>query len=64
MFYSSGEQDGRAFAENVWIAGRVSGHDFKHGLVMTELVAEAFLGGVKTPPIEMGLRPRRKIGSS
>jgi serine/threonine protein kinase len=63
IFYDSGEQDRRAFAENVWIAGRVSGHDFKHGPVMSELAAEAFLG-VKTPPIEMGLRPRLKIGSS
>jgi serine/threonine protein kinase len=29
MFYDSGEQDKRAFAENVWIVGRGSGHDFK-----------------------------------
>jgi hypothetical protein len=63
MFYDSGEQDERAFAENVWIVGRGSGHNFKHGPVMGEMVAETFLG-LKAPPTEMGLRRRLKIGSS
>jgi serine/threonine protein kinase len=39
MFCDSGEQDGRGFAENVWIVGRGSGRDFKHGPVMGEMVA-------------------------
>jgi hypothetical protein len=40
-----------------------SSHNFKHGPVMGEMVAEAFLG-LKAPPTEMGLRRRLKIGSS
>jgi serine/threonine protein kinase len=62
LFYDSREQDERAFAENVWIVGG-SGHDFKHGPVMSEMIAEAFLGA-KAPPREMGLTRGLKIGSS
>jgi monomeric sarcosine oxidase len=39
-------------AENVWIAGGGSGHGFKHGPAMGELVSDAVLG-VKTPPTEL-----------
>jgi serine/threonine protein kinase len=63
MFYDSGEEYERAFDENFWIVSRGSGHDLKHGPVMSEMVAEAFLG-VKAPPKEMGLRRRLKIGST
>ena len=41
-------------AENVWIVGGGSGHGFKHGPVMGEMVADAVLG-LKAPPAEMGL---------
>jgi sarcosine oxidase len=41
-------------AANVWIVGGGSGHGFKHGPVLGEMVADAVLGS-KTPPIEMGL---------
>jgi sarcosine oxidase len=41
-------------AVNVWIVGGGSGHGFKHGPVMGEMVADAVLG-LKTPPTEMGL---------
>lgn len=41
-------------AENLWIVGGGSGHGFKHGPVMGEMVADAVLG-VRTPPQEMGL---------
>jgi glycine/D-amino acid oxidase-like deaminating enzyme len=41
-------------AENVWIVGGGSGHGFKHGPVMGEMVADAVLGE-KVPPAEMGL---------
>jgi glycine/D-amino acid oxidase-like deaminating enzyme len=41
-------------AENVWIVGGGSGHGFKHGPVMGEMVTDAVLG-VKPPPKEMGL---------
>jgi sarcosine oxidase len=41
-------------AENVWIVGGGSGHGFKHGPVMGELVADA-VTGLRPPPIEMGL---------
>jgi sarcosine oxidase len=41
-------------AENVWIVGGGSGHGFKQGPVMGEMVAEAVLGH-KAPPSEMAL---------
>jgi sarcosine oxidase len=41
-------------AENVWIVGGGSGHGFKHGPVMGEMVTNAVLG-LKAPPTEMGL---------
>lgn len=41
-------------AENVWIVGGGSGHGFKHGPVIGEMVAGAVLGS-KAPPAEMGL---------
>jgi len=50
-------------AENVWIVGGGSGHGFKHGPVMGEMVADAVLG-LKAPPTEMGLGRLLKIGSS
>jgi glycine/D-amino acid oxidase-like deaminating enzyme len=50
-------------AENVWIVGGGSGHGFKHGPVMGEMVADAVMG-LKAPPTEMGLERLLKIGSS
>jgi glycine/D-amino acid oxidase-like deaminating enzyme len=50
-------------AENVWIVGGGSGHGFKHGPVMGEMVADAVLG-LKAPPREMGLGRLSKKGSS
>ena len=41
-------------AQNAWIVGGGSGHGFKHGPVMGEMVADAVLG-TKAPPSEMGL---------
>lgn len=41
-------------AQNVWIVGGGSGHGFKHGPVMGEMVADAVLGR-KAPPAELGL---------
>jgi len=41
-------------AENAWIVGGGSGHGFKHGPVMGEMVASAVLN-TKTPPSEMAL---------
>jgi glycine/D-amino acid oxidase-like deaminating enzyme len=41
-------------AANVWILGGGSGHGFKHGPVMGEMVADAVLS-IKTPPSEMAL---------
>ncbi|HKV61128.1 MAG TPA: FAD-dependent oxidoreductase [Candidatus Acidoferrum sp.] len=41
-------------AQNVWIVGGGSGHGFKQGPVMGEMVADAVLG-VSAPPAEMGL---------
>jgi sarcosine oxidase len=38
-------------AENVWIVGGGSGHGYKHGPAMGELVSDAVLG-VKAPPKE------------
>jgi len=39
-------------AENVWIIGGGSGHGFKHGPVMGEIIADAVLE-TKTLPLEM-----------
>jgi glycine/D-amino acid oxidase-like deaminating enzyme len=47
-------------AENVWIVGGGSGHGFKHGPVMGEMVADAVLG-LKMPPAEMNLGRLLKI---
>jgi len=47
-------------AENVWIVGGGSGHGFKHGPVMGEMVADAVLGK-KGPPAEMGLGRLLKV---
>ncbi len=41
-------------AENIWIVGGGSGHGFKHGPVMGEMVSNAVLG-LKAPPSEMSL---------
>ncbi len=41
-------------AQNVWITGGGSGHGFKHGPVIGEMVADAVLGQ-KAPPTEMGI---------
>ena len=42
-------------AENVWIVGGGSGHGFKHGPAMGEMVADAVLE-MKAPPSEMAIR--------
>jgi sarcosine oxidase len=49
-------------AENVWIVGGGSGHGFKHGPVMGEMVADAVLGR-KAPPEEMGLSRLLKVSA-
>ena len=49
-------------AENVWIVGGGSGHGFKHGPVMGEMVADAVLD-LKAPPSEMGLARLQKISA-
>jgi sarcosine oxidase len=41
-------------AENVWIVGGGSGHGFKHGPVMGEIVADAVLE-TRAPPAAMAL---------
>lgn len=41
-------------AENVWIVGGGSGHGFKHGPAMGEMVSDA-VSGVKAPPAEFKL---------
>lgn len=41
-------------AENVWIVGGGSGHGFKHGPVLGEIVSDAVLG-LKSPPHEFAL---------
>jgi glycine/D-amino acid oxidase-like deaminating enzyme len=41
-------------AENVWVVGGGSGHGFKHGPVMGEMVGNAILG-LKAAPSEMNL---------
>ena len=50
-------------AENVWIVGGGSGHGFKHGPAMGEMVANAILD-LKTPPSEMCLGDRLKKNST
>jgi monomeric sarcosine oxidase len=50
-------------AENVWIVGGGSGHGFKHGPVMGEMVTNAVLG-LKAPPAEMGLGRLLKTSSN
>lgn len=50
-------------AENVWIVGGGSGHGFKHGPAMGEMVSNAVLG-VKAPPNEMSLSRLLKKNSS
>jgi glycine/D-amino acid oxidase-like deaminating enzyme len=50
-------------AENVWIVGGGSGHGFKHGPAIGEMVAKAILD-LKTPPGEMRLGARLKKNSS
>jgi monomeric sarcosine oxidase len=41
-------------AKNVWVAGGGSGHGFKHGPALGEIVSDAVLG-LKAPPKELGL---------
>lgn len=48
-------------ARNVWIVGGGSGHGFKHGPVVGEMVAEAVLG-LKPPPAELALDRLLKKG--
>ncbi|MEO8432338.1 MAG: FAD-dependent oxidoreductase [Acidobacteriota bacterium] len=51
-------------AENVWIAGGGSGHGFKHGPAVGEVVARA-VSGEKAPDALFSLaRPREKGGAS
>lgn len=50
-------------AENVWIVGGGSGHGFKHGPVIGEMVADAVLG-LKGLPRELGLGRLLKKSSS
>jgi glycine/D-amino acid oxidase-like deaminating enzyme len=50
-------------AENVWIVGGGSGHGFKHGPVIGEMVANAVLN-LKAPPVEMSLGRFFKRASS
>jgi glycine/D-amino acid oxidase-like deaminating enzyme len=41
-------------AENIWIVGGGSGHGFKHGPVLGDMVSDAVLG-LKKPPPEFNL---------
>jgi glycine/D-amino acid oxidase-like deaminating enzyme len=50
-------------AENVWIVGGGSGHGFKHGPALGEIVSDAVLG-LKAPPKELGLGRLLKKSSS
>jgi len=50
-------------AENAWIVGGGSGHGFKHGPAMGEMVSNAVLG-LKAPPSEMSLGRLVKKNSS
>src|SRR6266480_3746361 len=51
-------------AENTWLVGGGSGHGFKHGPAVGELVAQLVLAGAATPPefrlsrLDSGARPR------
>lgn len=49
--------------DNVWIVGGGSGHGFKHGPVMGEMLADAVLGS-KEPPTEMGLGRLQRVTPS
>jgi len=49
-------------AENVWIVGGGSGHGFKHGPAMGEMVRDALLRA-KEPPTEFKLDRLLKKGS-
>src|SRR5260221_2473818 len=49
-------------AANLWMVGGGSGHGFKQGPVMGEMVANAVLG-LKAPPTEIGLDRFLKMGS-
>jgi glycine/D-amino acid oxidase-like deaminating enzyme len=48
-------------AENVWIVGGGSGHGFKHGPALGEIVSKAVLG-LEAPPQELGLDRLLKKG--
>jgi glycine/D-amino acid oxidase-like deaminating enzyme len=50
-------------AENVWIVGGGSGHGFKHGPALGEIVSDAVLG-LNAPPKELGLGRLLKKSSS
>jgi len=50
-------------AENTWIVGGGSGHGFKHGPAMGEMISNAVLG-LKAPPSEMSLGRLLKKNSS
>jgi len=50
-------------AKNVWVVGGGSGHGFKHGPVVGEMVRDAVLE-IKTPPAEMALDRLRNRTSS
>jgi len=50
-------------SENVWIVGGGSGHGFKHGPVVGEMVSDAVLA-MKEPPTEFKLERLLKIRSS
>ena len=49
-------------AENVWIVGGGSGHGYKHGPAMGEIVCDAVLG-VKEPPVQFKLDRLLKKGA-
>jgi len=49
-------------AENVWIVGGGSGHGFKHGPALGEMVGDAVLG-LKRPPSEFALSRFKKNSS-
>lgn len=50
-------------AANVWIVGGGSGHGYKHGPAMGEIVSDAVLG-LKARPAELGLERLLKKGSA
>ncbi|HSS45340.1 MAG TPA: FAD-dependent oxidoreductase, partial [Thermoanaerobaculia bacterium] len=47
-------------AENVWLVGGGSGHGFKHGPALGEIVASNVLGGKPLEPLFLLRRPRPK----